>query len=118
MFVRYDIEDDNGETRRERNERMNHPAPEFFLPSEGRHLWDIYTNINAAISRVSDGVYRLIPPSEFKAWFDLTKHVVYPREYAILTAMDVEYCTEMNKELESIRAIEAEERKKKMNGGR
>lgn len=40
-----------------------------------------------------------IPPSEFRAWREITGNIVYPAEYAILCAMDVAYCDEMNKEL-------------------
>lgn len=104
---------------------MGEPTPEFNVPLVGKYLWDIYFKIIDSVNRNSDGAYRLIPPSEYEAWFRLTDTLVYPFEYDILTAMDKAYCDEANKELEDIRSRRQEEQqrqieeaKKSRRGGR
>lgn len=63
-----------------------------------------------------DGACEPIPPSEILAWQILTGTVVYPSEYAILAAVDLAYCDEMNKELDSYQARESERRKTEAKG--
>lgn len=105
--------DKDGETRRDKNEKAGVLTPLFCIPDSGKYLWDIYLQIIKQINRISEnGAYVLIPPSEWKAWFDLTGTIAYPREYDILTSMDRIYCEEANKELEDIRAKEEAEREK------
>lgn len=109
MFVRYETPNKDGLTRRERNEAANEYTPEFSIPEHGKYLWDIYHNISESVSRTVEGYYRLIPPSEYEAWFRLTGTLVYSCEYDILVAMDREYCLEANKELDDIRSRAQEE---------
>lgn len=87
-------------------------TPAFNVPEVGQYLWQIFQSAIKSISRVSEGVYSLIPPTEWESWFKLTCTIVYPREYDILVAMDRVYCEEANKELEDIRAQRDEEMKK------
>lgn len=67
-----------------------------------------------SVSRVLEGAYHIISPTEFEAWFRLTGTLVYPREYDILSAMDRIYCIEANKELESIRSKRQDEQQRQM----
>lgn len=112
IFVRYETPDENDQTRRERNEKFETPSPPLVIPEAGQFLWDIFHTLHRSVSRVSDGYYRMIPPSEFEAWCRLTGTLVYPTEYAILNAMDRAYCDEANKELDAAREREREDQKR------
>lgn len=106
---------DTGETRRDRNERANEPTPEFIIPDAGHFLWNIYFRISEAVSRTHDGIYHLIAPSDYEAWFALMDMLVYPNEYDILIAMDRSYCEEANKELEDKRSRQQEEQQRQID---
>ncbi len=116
VYVRYETpdKDDEEETRRARNERVGEYTPSFDIPVYGRFLWDIHQNIMKSVSRTFEGFYRMIPPTEFEAWFRLTGTLVYPKEYDILSAMDRVYCEEANKELENINSKRREEQERQM----
>ncbi|HRQ13087.1 MAG TPA: hypothetical protein PK205_07260 [Promineifilum sp.] len=53
-----------------------------------------------------------IPPSEFLAWFNAMGVVVRPDEYAILRAMDVEFCSCMQDRVNNERIRKADEAKR------
>lgn len=99
MYVRYDLKDEHGKTRRERNDDFGATAPELRVPDAGGHLWDWYFDLSQRLIRRGDGETHPIPPTEFVAWVQATKQIVYPWEYAILGAMDLAYVAEMNIEL-------------------
>ena len=101
VYVRYETPDEKGETRRQRNERLDHYTPPFEIPKDGQYIWNWFREISAIASNVSDGFYKPIPPSEYLAWQQLTENIVYPWEYDIMFAMDAVYCDEMNKEIQS-----------------
>lgn len=106
--VRYDTVDENGETRRERNDRFGETSPALIVPASGQYLWDWYFDLSTRLRRVRSGVCEPIPPTEFMAWKAATGRIVYPSEYAILSAIDVAYCDEMNKELKDYRDRQTE----------
>lgn len=112
VHVRYETPDENGETRRERNKRFEQDdeTPEFELPDEGAYLWDIYWDISNRVQRVHDGVCLPIPPSEFLAWSTLTSTFIYPDEYAILCAIDDEFCSSTGDEIAAYRARQEAQR--------
>lgn len=116
VYTRYDLPDEKDDTRRDRNKRVGVASPEFILPDEGLYLWEWFQNINSSVSRIRDGFYFLIPPSEFLAWSNLTGNLITSVEYEILKAMDVSFCNEMNKELEAKRKKELELKGKKRHG--
>lgn len=118
VYVRYEIPNKDGETRRERNERVGEITPEFHVPNAGMYLWRIYMDICASVDRIVEGAYRLIPPSEYSAWFRLTDTLVYPLEYDILIAMDRAYCEEANKEIEDVRSRRQEQQQKEIEQSR
>lgn len=94
-------------TRREYNIRFQHydnPIPE--VPEAGQHLWNWFFDIDDRMSRITDGVCARIPPSEWLAWQQMTREIVYPREYDILAAMDRAYCAAVNVEIAAGRALE------------
>jgi hypothetical protein len=88
------------------------------IPIEGRYIWKWFTEINESISRISDGVCHLIPPSEYLSWFTLTGNVVYSIEYDILRCMDAEFCKETNKEFQAKRTKREEDQKRELEASR
>lgn len=115
VFVRYDLPDEKGDTRRERNERVGVYTPPFEIPEDGIYLWNWFIDLNNSVSRVDfNGYYCLIPPSEFLAWSTITGNGLYPEEYDILKSMDAVYCKETNADIQSKRAREDEARKREM----
>lgn len=90
---------------------MGLETPPFVIPDHGQYLWDWFSNLNSAVSRIRDGVCRLIPPSEYFAHFKMSGLLVSPEEYATLQAMDKAYCEETNKELRSLQAKREEEQR-------
>lgn len=108
VFVRYEQPDERGLTRRERNESFQQPAPEFAIPEGGEYLWVWYHEISDTLRRVDDGVCFPIPWSEYKAWAEVTRQIVNSDEYAILRSIDIDFCDEMNKELQAFRERENE----------
>lgn len=109
---------DDGQTRRDRNESADEYTADFIIPESGQFLWEIYETIARGISRSGDGGYSLIPPTEFEAWCRLTGTLVYPHEYDILVAMDRVYCEEANKELEAQREARLEEQRREAERNR
>lgn len=107
------MRDENGETRRERNERFGHSSPEIEIPEAARHLWEWYFDLSRRLRRVRDGACEPIPPSEFMAWKAATRNVVHPHEYAMLCQMDVAYCDEMGMEIGAYYERKREEADKK-----
>lgn len=114
VYTRYDMPDENDDTRRARNERVGVGTPSFNLPPQGEYLWNWFIEIANSISRVCDGYYRRIPPSEFQAWSNLTKNYITSTEYEILTAMDEMFCREMNMEVEARRGKKESEVKTRL----
>lgn len=108
VFVRYEQPDERGITRRDRNESFRQPAPEFIIPDGGEYLWNWYHEISDSLRRVNDGVCFPIPWTEYIAWAQVTRQIVNSEEYAILRSIDVDFCDEMNKELEAYRERENE----------
>lgn len=104
------------ETRAEYNERFGQQdkTPEMVVPVAGQHLWDWYFGLSGMLQRTREGICEPIPPSEYAVWIDrFCGEIVYPHEYAILAAMDVAFCDEMNKELDDLRARQEEAAKRK-----
>ena len=99
--VRYDQPDENGNTRRERNEQFgqDHLTPELELDEVAQHYLNLYYRLSNRLKRVEDGNCSPIPPSEFLAWVTLTGVIVLPWEYDMLSQMDLAFCEEMNAEL-------------------
>lgn len=112
VFVRYDTPDEKEKTRRQRNEEAEQYTPELNIPITGLYLWETYHLICLSLSRTHDGICKMIPPTEWRAWLDLSGKIVNHVEYDILTAMDASFCEETNKELESKRIQQHEAREK------
>jgi len=104
------MEDENGETRSDRNERMGfgHKTPDLEIPEEIKYFLEWYYECSSFYLRVNDGVCSPIKPSEFLDWATLTGELVRTHEFLILHEMDLAFCEETNKELETLRQIAKE----------
>lgn len=103
--------DENGITRRGRNEKFGEVSPELDFPDIGIDFWSYYWTISSTLRRVEDGVAIPIPPSEFLAWCEASGTILTPPEYAILSGMDDAFCDEMNRELKDFRTRQEEAQK-------
>jgi hypothetical protein len=91
-------------SRRDGYARFDQEAPPLDIPDGCEHVWEWFMQVSATVGRGHDGVCDPIPPSEWLAWRTLTGEIVHPWEQEALFAMDVAFCSEMNKELEAKRA--------------
>ena len=99
VYTRYDLPDEKGETRRERNVRFGFgdKNPDFEIPYEGEYIWELFAELSNAIHRVdSNGYYYSLPPSEILAWCKLKKMSLTSYEYEVISAMDNSFCNELN----------------------
>lgn len=114
VYARYDLEDDKGDTRRQRNERVGIESPVFEIPENGIYLWEWFNELSSSVFRNADGYYHLIPPSEYKAWSELTGSLIRPEEYAILRAMDIAFCNELNADIKALQIRKTEEQNRRL----
>jgi len=120
VYTRYDLPDDKGETRRERNLRFGQSdSPEVEIPYAGEYLWELFTELSNAIHRVDfNGYYYNLPPSEIIAWCKLKHWDITADEYDIISAMDNVFCKELNKDRDAISSRKLEEQKQEVKHGR
>lgn len=116
VYTRYDLPDQKGETRRERNQKLGFESPDFEIPYAGEYLWEWFTKLSNAIHRVDfNGYYYNLPPSEIIAWCKLTGVDINEGEYEIISAMDDSFCKELNAEIEANRSRKMDEQKQETN---
>lgn len=121
VYTRYDLPDEKGETRRERNIKFGQEDknPEFEIPLAGEYLWDWFTRLSNAIHRVDfNGYYYNLLPSEILAWCKLANVEMTEDEYDIITAMDSSFCNELNTDIHAKNTSKMEEMDKKVKRGR
>lgn len=106
MHTRYDMPNEKGETRRQRNTRFRQASPPLRVPANGRHVWDWFWQLSA---RRRSGPESL-SYAEIESWARMTATPVRPEEVDMLTAMDDAYVTEVRKE--QMAALERERSKK------
>lgn len=116
--VRYDTKDENGETRRERNEKFDAESPSLDIPDEGLYLWQWFWNLSTWFRRVRSGVSEPIVPSEMIAWADVIGVDVRPAEFAILHAMDMAFCEATNVEISEWRERDREKQRQEMDASK
>lgn len=116
VYTRYDLPDENEETRRERNERFGYKdSPKFEIPESGLYFWELYTELSNAIHRVDfNGYYYKLLPSEIIAWCKLTNTEITDIEYDIISAMDTVFCEELNKDKKASETRKYEQQKQEM----
>lgn len=121
VYTRYDLPNEKGETRRERNIKFGQEDknPEFEIPLAGEYLWDWFTRLSNAIHRVDfNGYYYNLLPSEVLAWCKLANVEMTEDEYDIITAMDTSFCNELNADIHAKNTSKMEEMDKKVKRGR
>lgn len=116
VYTRYDLPNEKGETRRERNQRLEIETPDFEIPSAGEYIWEWFTALSNVIHRIDfNGYYYNLPPSEILAWCKLTGTEITENEYEIISAMDSSFCKELNAEIEANRSRKMDEQKQEIN---
>ena len=121
VYTRYDLPNEKGETRRERNIKFGQEDknPDFEIPLAGEYLWDWFTRLSNAIHRVDfNGYYYNLLPSEVLAWCKLANVEMTEDEYDIITAMDTSFCNELNADIHAKNTSKMEEMDKKVKRGR
>lgn len=103
VFVRYDMPNEQGHTRRQRNQSLNLSSPEFSIHPAGERLWKIFIYLTNNYTRIKDGICERIPLSEVNRFDKIFGYGLNVYEYDILLAMDSRYCHEVNKELSAMR---------------
>lgn len=116
VYARYDLPDEKGETRRERNKKFGfEDAPDFEIPVYGEYIWELFSKLSNAIHRIDfNGYYYNLPPSEINAWCKLSNTDITSIEYDILSAMDNVFCREINADKSATMTRKFEEDKKEM----
>lgn len=115
-YVRFDIPfKDGDETKRKKYDRLGGDgvknkntgeileAPKIEIPDEYARVWFLFFRLSDQVSRIREGVCGRIPPSEYEAWFRLTKTHVTNEEYELMVDMDEAFCIAMNAELDELR---------------
>lgn len=121
VYTRYDLPDEKGETRRERNIKFGQEDknPEFEIPLAGEYLWDWFIRLSNVIHRVDfNGYYYNLPPSEIIAWCKLKHWDITADEYDVISAMDNVFCNELNKDRDAVLSRKLEEQKQEVKHGR
>lgn len=116
VYTRYDLPNEKGETRRERNLRFGYgKSPEVEIPSSGEYIWELFATLSASIHRVDfNGYYYKIPPSEILAWCELAKVDITSEEYEVISAMDDVFCKEINEDRNAAYSRKLEEQKQEL----
>lgn len=116
VYARYDLPNEKGETRRQRNLRFNYgESPKFEIPSGGEYLWDLFVKLSTVIHRMDfNGYYYSFPPSEILAWCELTKVDITSGEYEIISAMDNVFCKEINEDKNAAYSRKLDEQKQEL----
>lgn len=116
VYARYDLPNEKGETRRERNLRFDYgKSPEVDIPSGGEYLWDLFATLSTVIHRVDfNGYYYSFPPSEILAWCELAKVDITSGEYEIISAMDNVFCNEINEDRNAAYSRKLDEQKQEI----
>jgi hypothetical protein len=82
---------EGGGTKREHLERIEKQTgkqqiPDFAIPIEGEHIWNWFWDLSGR--RPQGFGLSLIPYSEYKAWLEVRKPLIYDWEIELLTKMD------------------------------
>ena len=83
VYTRYHTPGTEEETRAERNYRFGQPVPDYFIPEEGFHLWEIFWQVINSTDRIIQGQalsFNLVELNSFN-------FLLYPEEKNILLAM-------------------------------
>ncbi|KWV17132.1 phage tail assembly chaperone [Xanthomonas translucens] len=110
LTVRYDMADEQGETRRQRNARFGEPSPVVEVPEEAAHVWAWFWLLSG---RRRSGPEAL-NYAEIGEWQRLSQQDVLPAEIDMLVAMDDAYLRAVREDQAAARARALDSQ----NGGR
>lgn len=85
--IRYDMADDKGETRRQRNERFGIQSPALDIPGQVLHVWEWFWQLSG---RRHSGPEALTF-ADVGEWSRLLRIDLLPEEVQMLMAMDDQY---------------------------
>lgn len=95
ITVRYDMADENGETRRQRNERFGlAESPEKKVPGAAGHIWGWFWELSG---RRHSGPEALTF-ADIGQWASLLQIELLPEEVRMLMAMDDQYLRAVREE--------------------
>ncbi len=100
LTVRYDMADEKGETRRERNARFGEETPDVDVPDQGAHVWEWFWELSG---RRKTGPEAL-SFAEVGEWQRLTGQDVLPVEIEMLLSMDDAYLRAVREDQAAVRA--------------
>lgn len=110
--MRYDIPDETGITRRERNENFGHDSPLQDIPAAGVDLWNWYFEISGRLRRVVESQAVPISWADLSGWREMTGTIIRQNEIEILYKMDESFCSEINIELKAFAERSEDKRKR------
>jgi hypothetical protein len=99
LTCRYDMAGENGETRRQFNQRFGKDSPEVRIPEQGVHVWAWFWEVSA---RRRSGPEAL-SYGEVQEWQRMTCRDVLPVEVEMLMAMDDAYLRAVREEQKAAR---------------
>ncbi len=92
--------DENGETRRQRNERFGAESPDVDVPMEGAHVWDWFW----ALSGRRRSGPEALTFADVGEWQRLVMVDLLPQEVEMLMAMDDQYLRAVREDQDAARA--------------
>jgi len=92
--------DENGETRRQRNERFGEKSPDVEVPMEGAHVWDWFW----ALSGRRRSGPEALTFADVGEWQRLVMVDLLPQEVEMLMAMDDQYLRAVREDQDAARA--------------
>ena len=101
--MRYDIPDENGETRRERNKRFGVDTPNITTPKGFSYLWAWYIEASSDAELNNIGMVFPIKYTSWKAWLEMENYKITDFEFRILKEIDRQYVKCFNKEISDMR---------------
>lgn len=100
LTARYDVPDERGETRRQRNARFGEESPDVEVPEEGEHVWDWFWEL---CPRRRSGPEPLTF-ADVGEWQRLLMYDLLREEVEMLMAMDDRYLTAVREDQAAARA--------------
>ena len=97
--MKYEMPDDKGETRRQRNEKFGKPelTEDIEIPDEGLHIWSWFWDLNVSRQQGFSGPNALLL-TDIANWAGLTGEIIIREEISIIRAMDLVYLQKMAEE--------------------
>lgn len=96
VYVRYELPHPKAATRREYNMRAGRESPPLIVPDHCLYIWDLFFELNDGVDRTGDGYCRGVTWADLIGFQQAKQITLTPDEIALLKAMDVVFCDQMN----------------------